>query len=453
MMLNYINMAKKIYPSYALLGMILIASSCSQDDNGPGDVQSGGRIEFKASLSEVGTRATELKAASLNNIEVSAFTVGVSSETTYFKNKIFSRNSTTGKFVCYDAQCIWPNNNDLLRFAAFAPSCDEMLAAGDNATSTGDRLTDFKIAQDIATQFDFVTAIATGKLVDNAETGINLKFQHQLSRIEMKAWGNSVSYDLEIAGVRIGGIGTGGEFNFTAQAEATDPTQAGIWESVTKGCVEYIFREGDTVVTLDKSEGSPVSADKAVSIMGSKIGGENGYENSAMIVPSNNSAWKYKENAANGENHADGMYFSVLVRVTDTTPYAPSNPLVYPYPDANAEELIYLAVDKTDRKTVKTRLYKQEDGYITDADPTAAYDLSANNAEVKAFGWAALPVPDNLKPGLVYTYTLNYSKGVGLRDPHDTNPGEPIISDKVLVNVEVTDWIEGTKTDVSVPRK
>lgn len=449
-----INMAKYKHTSYTLLGMILFAGSCSQEDVGRGENrESGGRIEFNASLPELSSRATELKAAALSDIEVSAFTVGESSETSYFVNKTFGKNYDTGKFVCYDAECIWPNNNDLLRFAAFAPSCDEMLAAGGNATSTGNSLTGFKVAQDIATQFDFVTAIATGCLFDNEETGITLKFQHQLSRIQLKAWGKSDSYNLEIAGVRMGGIATGGIFSFAAQADADDPTQAGIWESVTKGYVEYVFRDGDMIVILDKTKESPISADKAVSILGSKTGGEDGYENSAMIVPSTNPAWDYKENSANGENHADGMYFSVLVRVTDITPYATSDPIVYPYTDANVEELVYLAVDMKDGKTVKTRLYKQGDVYFTDAEHTAAYDVAADYAEVKAFGWAALPVDDDLKPGLVYTYTLNYSNGVGLRDPFDSHSGESIISDKVLVNVEVSDWKEGTKTDVSVPRK
>lgn len=444
-------MAMNIYTSYTLLGLILIAGSCSHEDVYRGSTREpGGPIEFKASLPEVSTRATEIKTETLNEIQVNAITVGQSSEYPYFIDKTFSRNSETRKFVSYDPACIWPNNNDLLRFTAFYPSSTTI---GGKETESGTKITGFKVPKDIAMQFDFVTAIASGRLLDNEETGITLKFQHQLSRIEIKAWGNSSSFDVEIAGVRFGGIGTGGSFSFMAQKDATDTKQAGVWESVSKGSVEYIFQNGDEIVTLDKTEGSPTSADKAIPILGSKIGGENGYVNSAMIVPSTNAAWNYKENAANGESHADGMFFSVLVRVTDTTPYDTGS-IVYPYSDnIYSEELVYLAVAKADGKTVKTRLYKQGDYYFTDADHTAVYDLAANNADAKAFGWAALPVTDDLKPGCVYTYTLNYTNGVGLRDPHDINPGDPIISDKVLVNVEVTDWMEGSKTGVSVPRK
>lgn len=448
-------MLKDTPTSYTLLGMILVMSSCSHEYIGSSDSNdSEGRIEFRASLPELDTRATELKVSTLNSFQASAFTVGESSESLYFANKTFSINDKTDKFVCYDPQCIWPNNNDLLRFVTFAPTCEAMLAAGGRAASTGEKLNGFRVAQDIASQFDFVTAIATGRLLDNEETGITLLFQHQLSRIELKAWGNSTSYDLEIAGVRIGGIGTGGVFDFTAQANTTGPAQAGVWESVTKGYVEYVFQNGDAIVTLDKSDGSPLSADKAVSILGSKIGGENGYENSAMIVPSDNPAWLYQENAANGADHADGMYLSVLVRVRDTTPYDTNGSIVYPYAgDAYSGQTVYLALSKADGKTVEARLYRQGDDYFTDTAHTEPYDLSGNNAEVKAFGWASLPVGHDLEPGRIYTFTLNYSNGVGLRDPRDSNPGEPIISERVLVNVEVMGWLDGAKSDVTVPRR
>lgn len=456
---NDISMTKHIFPHIifpcTFIGLTLISTSCSQDDvNGVRNYVEGSRIEFHASLPEITSRATEVTDTTLYDIQVSAFTVGESDETTYFLNKTFGRNSNTGKFVCYDPECIWPNNNDLLRFTAFAPSCEVMVEAGGAATSTGDKITSFKVAEDIAKQFDFVTATATGRLLDNEDSGIALKFQHQMSRIKLNAWGNSASYDLEIAGVRLGGVATEGVFNFTSQAEAAGPAQAGIWESISKGSVEYIFRKGDAILTLDKTDGSPVSADKAVSILGSKVGGEGGYENSAMIIPSDNAAWSCKDNAANGDSHADGMYFSVLLRVKDTTPYDTNGSIIYPYKGAEySDEIVYLAVDKTDGKTVRTRLYKQGEDYFSEVGHTEAYDSDTEGTEIKAFGWAALPIADDLKPGRIYTYTLNYSSGVGLRDPRDSHPGDPIISDRVLVNVEVAEWADGAKTDVTVPRR
>ncbi|MDE5555967.1 MAG: hypothetical protein K2J10_12405, partial [Muribaculaceae bacterium] len=206
------------------------------------------------------------------------------------------------------------------------------------------------------------------------------------------------------------------------------------------------------IVAINNSEAA-VSLDKAVNILGSQLVDGKAYDNSAMIIPYNNNKWDYQDNPSNGDNHVDGMYFSVLMRVTDITPYATEeNPIVYPYPDGSDDavgmEVIYLAVD--DHGVVKSRLYCKEGAYFTDEACTTEY---TDDAEVKAFGWAALPVEDIWKPGYVYTYTLNYSDGVGLRAPQDSKPGNPIISDKVLISTDVSPWKATDDKEISVPRK
>lgn len=464
---NDISMTKGIFP-YTILGLTLISASCSQDDmSGVSNLSESGRIEFRASLPEITSRATEADAATLNNFMVSSFIMGESSVTPHFLYKAFSRNEITRKFVSSDPECIWPNNNDELRFVAFFPSCEDMRQAGgfgddsfilsaltprDAMESYDYKLSEFRIAGDIASQTDFVTAIASGRLIDDEENDIDLEFRHQLSRIELNAWGASKSFDLEIAGVRLGGVGTGGTFSFVPHPQAPDASKSGVWESVSKGKVEYIFREGDKIVVLDKTDGSPATAEKAVSIMGAKIGGTDGYDNSAMLIPWAYTAWDYKNSPVNGDSRADGMYLSVLVRVTDTTPYD-NGTIVYPYADnADGMEVVYLAVDA--ENNVKTRLYRLGDDYFTDDGYTQKYDPEAANGAVpKAFGWAALPVTAEWKPGYVYTYTLNYTNGVGLHAPEDSEPGKPIISDKVIIDVKMIPWERTEPTDVTVPRK
>ncbi len=469
-------MAKYIH-IYPLFGLLLLGASCSQEEVNRGSNQhQSGRIEFRASLPEISTRASEITDASLDHFQVSSLIKGATSLTPHFLDKTFSYNTESESYFSTDPSCIWPNNNDVVTFVAFSPSCDDMRTNGGfqstdfllpsaEEISTDYRLSRFKVANDIAAQVDFITAIGSGNLLDNEETPIDLNFQHQLSRIHIKAWGNSVNYNLEIAGVRLGGVGTEGVFNFStevADAEQGTPASAplaGSWEEIGKGSVEYVFRNGDELVILNGSDNSPLSADKAVSILGNKIGGAAGYENSAMVLPSAYSAWNYKGNAENGENHNEGLYLSVLMRVTDTTPYAPGS-IVYPYgvneagvaDNSDGMEVIYLAVDKADGKTVKTRLYAKETNYYTDEACMEQYTPDGS-IEVKAFGWAALPVDVDWKPGYVYTYTLNYTNGVGLHNPTDAKPGEPIISDKVLINVTMTEWKGGGNSDVLVPRR
>lgn len=461
--------------SFSLLGVLLSAPSCSQEEiSRGGDSPMKGRIEFRASLPEVTTRATEITSSGLDDIQVCSFSIAETSVTPYFIDKLFSK-SITGKFISEDPGCIWPNNNDLLRFVAFAPSCEDMRQAGNFSESDfvltpleenevmpsfDYKLTGFKVASDIASQSDFVTAVASGRLIDDEGNDINLDFKHQLSRIYLYAWGASKNFNVEIAGVRIGGVCTQGDFNFATQVnsgeyEESENTAPVCWESVSDGSVEYIFREGDELVTLDKSEDSPLTADRKVSILGNKvIDGERSYENSAMLIPAEYQAWQHKDNADNGVNNAEGMYFSVLMRIIDTTPYNPGD-LAYPYAD-NSEgmEVVYLALDEETEKTVLTRLYKVGEKYFTDSvDLSTEYNPDDNGAVVKAFGWAALPVSGNWKPGYEYRYTLNYTNGVGLRIPTDPKPGEPIINDKVLINVEVTEWKQGDSTEVDVPRR
>lgn len=454
--------------TYSLIGIAFLLVSCSHDD--PGRIENSDKrsIEFKASLPEVVSRSTETSLSTLETFSVSSFAVGTSSSLAYFHDEPFTPNPVTGLFFSQAPACVWPNNHDIVHFMAFAPLCEEMrqaggysdtefslapLTPGQEATIADYKIPGLKIPTDIAAQFDFVTAIGSGTLWDNEETPVSLQFKHQLSRIELKAWSESQTYGLEIAGVRLGGVANEGEFCFAPQSGADEASQHGSWNSVTKGSVEYIFRAGDRLVTFDKTAGTTVSRENALSIMGSRIqSGDKSYDNSAMLIPSDNPAWDYTANAGNGTAHADGMYISVLMRVTDLTPYAKPDPLVYPYSDNDeGMDVIYLAVDKTSG-TVSGRVYANDGTYYTDEACTDLCSLSATE-EIKAFGWAAFPVADTWEPGYVYTYTLNYTNGVGLRDPHDPQPGKPIISDKVLIDITVAEWLDGGNKDVQVPRR
>ena len=201
-------MATYRYTSYALFAASLLMASCSQEETIGANSGNAGKIEFRASLPLVATRATETKGSTLRDFHVSGFTTGETSETPYFLDKEFSKNDATGRYVSTDGTCIWPNNNDILRFLAISPSCSEMRTKGGFTDtdfsfthSAGHKLSNFRIAHDIASQTDFITAMATGQLLENEETGVVLNFKHQLSRIGIKAWGDSKSFDLEIAGV------------------------------------------------------------------------------------------------------------------------------------------------------------------------------------------------------------------------------------------------------------
>ncbi len=493
-------MNTKIKSTYLLLATALLLSACSQEEEIPGvnEVQGGGKqILFTTSFpsfstrcsAEQITRAQKVTANNLPYFQITAFdtsnpklNIGGNLKE-HFDNKHVDIVAGANKFSSPD--CVWPDpgmESHEVTFFAFYPAItalDDHASAlptfgeiNNASTVSGTtptynyRLTKFNVNPQIADQVDFVTAYTTGTMADHLFSGITLPFCHQLSRIEVKAWSANKSCDIEIAGVRIGGVGVEGTFAFKPDSQ-TGKLEAekggGEWEAtIERGVVEYIYREGDKVVYLAKSEAATSTSAGALSIMGSKNGDD---ENCAMLIPSTYTEWDF---ANDSHNAGKKMFISVLLRVTDKTPNAgkdPEEPQRFPYKDlsqgANSPNIpvVYLAVNKTTGVVTK-RLYKSGDNYYTDATATSLYTLP-DTEEVKDFGWATLPVKGTWAPGNIYTYTLDYTSGVGLHGPeiadHPTDAnalpkaGDPIISDKVGVNYEVKDWKDGGGSEFEVP--
>ncbi|MDE6402839.1 MAG: fimbrillin family protein [Muribaculaceae bacterium] len=381
----------------------------------------------------------------------------------YFTEQFATRlDEMPGHFGMFDQsseQWMWPTTRHgkqgRLKFFAFYPSrevlsrdaavelSDGYFGLKNSSTKLGTevtydyRMSKFNINNDISRHTDFVTATAEGSKKANGETGVDvsLAFEHQLSRVTLKAWGNiadnnSGFANIEIAGVRIGCAVVESDFNFAEKPTnyaSGDRTTTGNWVAPqVKGVVEYIYREGDIVIRLDG--GSYKTADAATSIMGN--GGW------AMVIPADYIGWN-KNN--------QGLYFSVLLRVKGKDK---NNTLLYPYVEGaqmsgttttDNMNVIYLSVDRTTGEVMK-RLYKDGPQFFTDPGHTQAY-TAPDTEEIRNYGWAAIPLTDlSWKPGYQYTYTLNYTDGVGVEDPADLFPGKPIIS---KISVAVT---EGTTT-------
>ncbi len=444
-----------------LLVSALALVSCSQEDvPGPADGD-GNRVLFRTSLPEVISRAEVIYKENLPHFYVTAFDLNdLSLMSAGMMQPLFAGqkvNVITGNDTFSSPYCCWPETtkeSDVVSFFGFYPGLEEMAGAQlVNASTAGNvdyRLKGFRVESEIADQLDFVTAYTTGTMADNLFSGITLPFAHQLSRIEIKAYGAHKSCDIEIAGVRIGGTGVEGTFDFK-------PIDGGgVWTGTpTRDIVEYVYRKGDKIFSCGKNH--PVIADNAVSIMGSKRNDND--ENCAMLIPSKYDEWDYAKDPRNDDNL---MYISVLLRVTDATPTAGQNPVEkqrFPYRDLSQGvdalkiPIEYMAVNKATGE-VSSRLYKKGDGYFTDAACTEAYTHPAAE-EIREFGWAALPVKGDWQPGKIYTYTLDYTLGVGLHGPEVTTgapgAGDPVISDRVGLTYTIKEWKVGGGDEVPVP--
>lgn len=83
--------------------------------------------------------------------------------------------------------------------------------------------------------------------------------------------------------------------------------------------------------------------------------------------------------------------------------------------------------------------------------------------EVRNYGWAAVPIQANWKAGCTYTYTLDYSNGVGVEDPADPYSGEWIIfktdvevaeesgeTDSIVTNFSEGNGKDGQTVDITI---
>lgn len=468
--------------TYCALVALLSAASCTKEAAEP-DVYkwSEGEIYFRTSLSDVASsRAQDMTLDYLESFQVTCFNTGDIAKdadgfvSPYFENATFIRKTGVAAGTAFvsspdEGPRDWPTKEGVLRFFAFSPSL-ELMAAGNSGISNagrdnffnltnsscetgssvaiGYRLGKVRVKPDISRQFDFITAEASGERWKDFVSGIDLAFRHQMSQVELRAWGASTSYDFEIAGVRLGNPVVEGTFVFSDDA---NPASSGKWmdkEDAVKDKVEYLYRspdasadgddllKGDRIFRINHAEHNTLES--AESIMGR--GG------CAMVIPTLNPKWKglADPNIATVPYSTERMYFSILLRVTDSD----SGKLLYPYSgNPSGMSVVYYAV-ASDGKII-SRLYPgHSDGeFFTDRDLSKPYS-AAEGETVKDFGWAAVPVDADWGAGQRYVYTLNYSEGIGVHDPADPEPGKPII-DKTAISwgIHVSTWDYAEKNE------
>ncbi|MDE6538126.1 MAG: fimbrillin family protein [Muribaculaceae bacterium] len=460
------------YTAFLLLPALMLFS-CSQDEESLRvEADGDSEIAFTAILPGVASRSESSVTGSLDDgFHVTAFCPedeskidGSGSMRAYFDYQLVTKTPGMGN-AFRSEMCRWPENTGTkegtLKFFAFYPSLEVLRdRSGGNennfkltnsSTKKGTTITykyvmeKFKVNRDISRHVDFVMATAQENKKNGLYSGVALQFEHQLARVDFKAWGNPTAYDVEIAGIRLGNVYTECNLDFAQKPnisyQAKDNTQNGQWlksPTPTKGVVEYIYQEGESVIQI-KNGGQYNTSAKATSLMGNA--------GSAFVIPAVYSYWKKTKADA-------GIYISVLLRVKDK-----DGMQQYPYIEGASMNtttttakmnVIYFAVDKS-TGLINKRVYKKIGEYYTDEEGTIPYTVSANE-EIRDYGWAALPFSSSsnttLKSGCQYTYTLDYTSGVGVEDPADVRPGYAIIT-PVTPDVSVSSFTSGGTTDVT----
>ena len=456
-----------------------LLSSCTQEDLADHDLTNDeSEILFFTSVPGVETRSYDnidldrikkngfnVAAASLDNVNEKGDTIPVG----YFPSQLVTQTPGMGE-AYRSASCRWPSNKDnkdgKLRFFAFFPSVNDLkksagLSENDDThfkleyTPSNNTIEywmrGFKVNKDITQHSDFVTATVEGSKTDNLYSGINLTFQHHLSGLYFEAFGDPQSYEVEIAGVRVGGIALESDFSFqgisnnlTPQNEDWRLTKVGRWTGVNqkKGCVEYIFQEGDKVVLIGKENYK--TKEESANIMGRS--------GCALVIPLDYTVWTDYKNNKNNNIANQKLYFSVLLRVKEKL--TKNNTLLYPYIEgANLNssvivtednmKVVYLSVERSTGK-IKHQVYRKtgDKKFYTDKSYSKEY-ITPENEEIRNYGWASC-IPSTTtqrwNPGFQYIYKLDYTNGVGVQDPEDAMPGKPIIAPIEVTGSQSATW-------------
>lgn len=261
---------KKQFMFMAMAAMLI--ASCSSDD--VVSTNTGRAIDFRTS---VGTRGAETTTDNIKEFYVTAIDAN---KANYFTDLKFEKETNSTFFVSTPLY-YWPVGD--LKFDAYSPSAPD-LGATISISSTAKTMTGFSPATAIKDQKDFVTAYATGNRTNNESSGVELKFNHQLSQIEIKAKNTNTGYIYKVVGVRIGKPVSTGDFNFATSAWTLKPTKANY---------EEVYTEAKTLT------------EESASMMGE--GGN------AMLIPQPLVAWVSKTDP---KNDAEGAYLALKIQIT-----------------------------------------------------------------------------------------------------------------------------------------
>lgn len=251
----------------------MLIASCSSDD--VVSTNTGRAIDFRTS---VGTRGAETTTDNITEFWVTAID---GNNANYFSKQKFTKD---GAFFTSSPLYYWPAGK--LDFVAYSPS-ETDLGATVTINSTTKTLADFSPAAEIAGQKDFVTATASGTKADNETSGVELKFAHQLSQIEIKAKNTNTGYIYKVVGVRIGKPVSKGTFTFGANTWALTTTEKANY------AVEYT------------TEPRTLTAE-AATMMGAA-------NDNAMLLPQQLTAWVSETDKTNTNN---GAYIALKIQIT-----------------------------------------------------------------------------------------------------------------------------------------
>ena len=286
---------KKKYSLYVALASVMLATSCSNEQDVMGGRISNRSILFNPTVPHAtSSRAVETTIDNLDAFKVTAFLPGADN---YMENVAYTK--ADGAWSTNDGNFFWPTSSEYLNFYAYAPADPCKMATSEDADGASfsidhqfQKLENFSPNAAAAEQKDFIYAYAKGNLEENGTDGVDIKFKHALSQITVAAKNDNKAYTVKVSGVKIGNVMSKSSFSFPStggdgnDASWSQDSQTGEYttslsEAVTLGSDATDFKDQGNVPfmlipqsltsTNKASEGAYIALKVSIAMQGGKV--------------------------------------------------------------------------------------------------------------------------------------------------------------------------------------
>ena len=348
-------MMKSKYLAVALSAVALVA--CNNED--VLEVNQGRGISFQVAT-EASTRAQATTTNTISEFNVWGFTDA--NETLMNDVKVTGSNESGWS---YGATIFWPNAGTVDFYAVSPKECGGTVSV----TSSAKTITDFTVNADVTKQVDLLYASATDESKAAHEDGskVKLNFRHALSQIVFKAKNTNSNLSVDIKGVRIAKVVTGGDFTFPTSATSTqlttNPGNSDTQTDASWGTWEPGSEKGFYAAGITEKEGI-ISTSGTVDLTSG-----NG---ALLLMPQTITGWDIAGNNGEGGAALRGAYFLVSCKIYNVS--GDDEVLLWPTKDEYREVAIPVAdiTWKQGKKYIYTFIFGEGGGYVppTDEDDT-----------------------------------------------------------------------------------
>lgn len=343
---------KSKYLALTLSAVALVA--CNNED--VLEVNQGRGISFQVAT-EASTRATATTTSTIDEFNVWGFT---DANEILMNDVKVTGNNTEG--WTYGDAFYWPNSGSVDFYAVSPKECGGTV----EVTSTSKTIKNFTVNTDVEKQVDLLYALTQDQTKDDHADGskVQLNFRHALSQIVFKAKNTNKNLSVDINGVRIAKVVTGGNFTFPSLQTSTQLTATpgnsdtetdnswGKWTLVTN---KGFYAAGIKTTTDITSSSNVVDLTK-----------ENG---ALLLMPQPITGWDIS--GENGQSGAEdrGAYFLVSCKIYNVS--GNDEVLLWPKKEEYREVAIPVAdiTWKQGKKYVYTFIFGEGGGYVPPVDP------------------------------------------------------------------------------------